>query len=105
MSVKRNLILGSFEDHFCALQASVNENVDRKVTLTDAITKIRELLQISLSINLSDYSVKISKVAREVQRLSILVETKGSELQTMPGRVDEASQLRQERTKLKEDKD
>lgn len=84
MSVERNFVSARFEKHFRALQALVNANVERMVTLADAMSKVEKLLESGLSINRSDYSVKISKLTREVQRLAGHVESKDLELQTMP---------------------
>lgn len=85
MSIKRNLILVRLKENVRALQPLVNENVERKVPLTDAIAKARELLESCLSIDRSDYSVKFSKPTREAHRLSGLVDSKDLELQTMFG--------------------
>lgn len=45
MSVDMNLISACFEEHVRALQALVNLNVERKVTFTGGMAKIRDLLQ------------------------------------------------------------
>lgn len=60
MSVESNFILDRFEEHVHALQALVNTNVERKGPLTDAVAKIRQLLESGRSINCSEYSLKIS---------------------------------------------
>lgn len=69
----------------------VNAIVERKVTLTDAMANIRELLGSDSPIDHSDYSVKIFKLARDAYRLSGLVKSNGLELQTVPGLFYEAS--------------
>lgn len=80
-------------------------NVERKVALMEGMTKVRELPESIPSIDSSHCSVKISKLTREIQRLTGLVESKSLKLQTMPGLVDEASCLREKRSKAKQDKD
>lgn len=105
MSIERNLNLARFEGHVRAVQALLNANFDRKVTLKDAMTTVRELLQSGYNINKLDFSVKIPKLTQELQRLSGLVKSKGLELQTTPGLVEEASYLREELSKAKVDKD
>lgn len=67
ISVEPNLILGRLEKNAQALRFLVNANVERKLTSTDSMAKIRKLLESGLSIHRSDYFVKISKLAREVQ--------------------------------------
>lgn len=55
--VERNLNLARFEKHVRAVQTLVDANVERKVTFTDAMAKIRELLESDFLINSSrDYS-------------------------------------------------
>lgn len=54
----------------------VNASMEWMMILTEDMAKIRELLESNRSIDHLDYSVKISKLAREVQRLSGLVEAK-----------------------------
>lgn len=105
MSVGRNLILAHFLPNICALQTLVNANVERKVTSTVVMKKIRQLFESGRSIDRSDYSVKISKLARSVQRLSELVGSKILELQTMSGLVDEVCRLWKELYKLKKKRD
>lgn len=73
MSVEKNLISARFEEHVRALQALVNANVERKVTLTEIMATVRELFKSDRSINGPVYSVKIPKMTREVQRLTSLV--------------------------------
>lgn len=51
MSVERNLISNCFEKHVRALQDLVNAKVEWKVTLTDAMTRVRERLEIVRSIS------------------------------------------------------
>lgn len=43
MSIEQKLVLAPFEKHVRALQVLVSANVERKVTLNDAMTKIWEL--------------------------------------------------------------
>lgn len=105
MFVERKLILVHFGEHVCALQALVIENVEPKLTLTNAKLQIKELLKCVLSIYCSDYSVSISKLMRDVQQLSGLVESMNLDLQTMPGLVDEASRLWEDLAKLNRVKD
>lgn len=61
MSVERYLICARFEEHVCALQTLVDANVEQKVTLTDVMATVRELLESVRSSNKSDYSLKITK--------------------------------------------
>lgn len=75
MSVEKNLILAGLEEHGCSLQALVNANVKRKVTLMDAMTTLRKLLESDCTISKSDNSVNISNLTREIQRLTCLVES------------------------------
>lgn len=105
MSVEWNLILDRFEKHVRALRTLVNANVEQKVTLTDAMARIRELLESARSIDCLGYSIKISKLVRELQRLSGLVDSKDLEVRTMLWLVDKASSLRAEALKLKEEWD
>lgn len=79
--------------------------MQRKVTLTDAMTNITELLESDRSIYPSDSFVKIWNRVLEVQRLSGMVESKDLKLQTIPGLVEEASRLREELLQQKEDED
>lgn len=79
--------------------------MERKVTLTKAIRRIRKLLESGRSIDHPDYSVKILKIAREVQRLSGLVASKGLKLQTAVGLVGKPSRFWEELSKLKKEKD
>lgn len=95
MSVRKNLILARFEEHVRTLQALVYVNVEQKVTLMDAISTMSKLLESSPSISKLDYFPKIANFAREVQRLTDLVESVDLELQTMCGLVEEASSLRE----------
>lgn len=64
--VKLKLILARFEENVRALQPTVNANVERKVTITNAMGKVRELRECGRSVDQSDYSVEISKLTREV---------------------------------------
>lgn len=105
LSVIPKMILTRFEELIRALKALVHANMDRKVTLTDAMVNIRELLECNRSIQHSDYFVMILKPTQEKQRVMGPVESKGFELQTMPGLVDESSRLWEELSKIKEDKD
>lgn len=59
MYVEKNFVLARFEKHVCTLQNLVNANVERRVTVTDGIAKIGELLSSDRSFNKLDYSVKI----------------------------------------------
>lgn len=43
--VGRNFIIACIEEHARALQTLANANVELKVALTDAVAKIRELLE------------------------------------------------------------
>lgn len=99
MSAERNFASARFEEHVRALQALVNARVEQKVTLMKPMTMVRELLMNGRSINKLDYSVKISLLKREVQRLTGLVESKYMKLQTMLGLVEEACPLRVDRSK------
>lgn len=76
MFIERNLILAHFENHVHALQPLVIANVERKVTLEDAMTAIRELSEGGRNIQKSDYSVKNEKLTLEIQRSTGLVEAK-----------------------------
>lgn len=67
--------------------------------------KIRKLLESDRPIDRLNFSVKIAKLEREVQRLTGFVISKVLELQTIPELVEEASGLREEFSKLKEVKD
>lgn len=60
MSVERNMISARFEEHVCALHTLGNANVQRKVSLTEAIAKVRNLLESVRSIDNYDYSMKVS---------------------------------------------
>lgn len=101
MYIERNLILARPEEHVRALQTPVNANDELKVLLMDAMAKIRELLKNGCSIDFSDYSVNFLRLAREVQRLSDLDESKDLELQKMAGLVDNASRLQENFSKLR----
>lgn len=76
MSIEQKLVLARFEEYIRWLRTMVNANVERKVMLTKVIAKIRNLLASSLSINRSDYSVKIAELTKKIQRLLDLVESK-----------------------------
>lgn len=67
--------------------------------------KVRELLKILREKDRLDCLMNNLKQAREVQRLSVMVKAKNLDLQTMPELVEEVSNLREELSKLKEDKD
>lgn len=58
------------------------------------MAKLRELLENGRSIHQLNYSVKISKLIRKVQRLPGLVNSKDLEIQTMPRLVGKAIRLR-----------
>lgn len=75
--------------------------MEPKITLTDAIAKITELLESCCSIDRSDYTVKIGRVTRKVQRLTDFVESKDLKLQTMLGLVEKTRRLREKLSKLK----
>lgn len=79
-----------------ALQTPDNATLKRKMTLIAAMAKIRVLLGSASSIACSDHFMKISKLARELQRLSGLFESKDFELQAIPGVLDEAISLQEE---------
>lgn len=66
---------------------------------------VRELPESGLSINTSDYVVIMEKLTREKQRLTGPVKAKGLRLQTISGLVEDASRLREKRSKAKEDED
>lgn len=87
--------------------ASSTDRCKRKqrVELTDAIKMIRDLSESGLAIDHLDYSVKFSKLAQVVQRLSGLVKLNNLEVQTMPGFDGKANRLRENLSKLKEEKD
>lgn len=76
MSEERNLIRSFFKEHVTAVQTLLNENVEPNVTLKNGMAKIRELIVNWLSINRSDHSAKMLKLARDVQNVSELVEAK-----------------------------
>lgn len=103
--VERNLGLARLEEHVRALQALVKANVERNGTLKDVMTTVRDLLESGRHIKKSDNTEKISKLTREVQRLTVLMESKNSDLQTMPGLVEEASRLRDDIPKAKGDRE
>lgn len=102
MSVERNLFLTRFEEHITALQALINANVKWKVTLKCAIKTIMKLEKSGRSFGRLEYSEKIAKWAKTVQRLFGLMDLKEVKLQTMPLLVKEADRLRKE---LAQDKD
>lgn len=102
-SLERNLILVRLEELSRALETLVEANAERKVTFTDSTGKIWERHEIGRAIERSDYSIKLSKRAREVQLLSGLVESKDLELQRSLWLVDEVSLLRELFSKLREE--
>lgn len=73
--IESKMKLSRFEEHVCSLQALVNGNVERMMSLTEAMTRARKLLENDRSINKSDYSVKIPKLTAKVQRLTGVVES------------------------------
>lgn len=79
--------------------------MEQKGTWADAIAKIQKILQIGCSIDRSGFFVKILKLAREVQRLLGLIDSKDLAMQMMVGLNDEASSSREKPFKLKEEKD
>lgn len=85
ISVERNFCLPLMEGHVRGLHILVNPNVEQKITLTEAMEKIQQLLESARSIGRLEYSMKILKLARSEQRILGLVESKDLELQTMPG--------------------
>lgn len=101
MSVKKDLILACFEEHVRALQALVNSNLERRVTSKDALKKVEGLLDSDGSIIKSDYSGKISKMTREVHRLTDLLQSKNLEFQTKLRLVDEVRRPQEELSKEK----
>lgn len=105
MSVEKNLMLDHYAERVRAVQILINANVQRKVTLTDVMAKVRELLERDHSVHKSYYSVEISNRAREVQRLTGLFVSKNLESQTMLGLEDKASRLRKVLSKANGDKD
>lgn len=80
-------------------------SVKRKVTLTEAIVKIRELLESDRFINCLEYSVKTASQRQEVQRQMGLVVSRDLQLQKMPGLAKEACRLRRKLSMLREDID
>lgn len=102
MFVERNLILVRFEKNVDALRTLVNTNVDRMIGLTDVLSRIWGLFESCCFIDRLDYTVNILKLAREVQLLSGLAESKDLELQMVPSLVDEASYIWKEPSELKE---
>lgn len=76
---ERNLILAHFHDLIRALLTLVNANKKRNVTLTRALAKNQELLESGRLVDRSNYSVNISRLAREVQRFAYLIESKNLE--------------------------
>lgn len=105
MAVERNLILARFGEHICALQTLVNANVERQVILKDSIAKSRVLLKSGPSVDRSEYSVKISKLARELQWLSSLVQWKNLKLQTIALLIGGSRRLWEEHSVLKIERD
>lgn len=95
ISSKNYLTMAHFEKHVCALQAPVNTNVKRIVTLMDAVAKLRELLKGGFLINWMDVPEMNVKLKREVQGLTSVVEMKDFQLQTMPGLGENNSRLRE----------
>lgn len=61
--VERNPVTVRLEELKPVLQTLANENVDGKVTLNEAMAKIRELLESGRSIDRSNFFVKIAKLA------------------------------------------
>lgn len=59
---------------FCAQQALVDANVERKVTMTEAVAKVRELLLCGRSIIKSDNFEMTLKLTTKVQRITDLFE-------------------------------
>lgn len=91
MSVVKNLFLACFMKHVHALQALVEANEERYVTLMEAMAKVRDLFGSGRSIFRSFYSLRISKLTREDQSLTGLVRSKELELESMRGFIQEAS--------------
>lgn len=104
MSVGKFLISARFDDHGLSMQTLRNANVEEKVVLTDAIAKIRGLLENIFWIDHIDYFMKTANLKWEIQQLTGLVESGESQLQ-MIGLVEEASHLQEELTKLNRDED
>lgn len=90
------MIFARFEKHARPLQTLVNANVERVVSLTFDMAKVRELLESGHSISKSDCSVKASKLTREVRRLTGLVESKALALHTIPRLLEKSSPLWEE---------
>lgn len=61
-SVKHNLNLACFEKHDDAPQTLVKDHVERKVVLTDPMSKMRYVLERGRLMDRSNYSVKIAKL-------------------------------------------
>lgn len=85
--IKKKLTASLLEEHVRSLQTVFNASIGRKITLTDAIAKIRDLLESGCLIDHSHYFMKIAKMKREVQRLTGSVESKILELQSMRGLI------------------
>lgn len=93
ISVEWNLILVHFKKRARVLQDPLTANVERKITLTEAILTARELLERCRSIDNSDYSAEISKGTQDLQRQTVQVKSKDFEMQTIPGLVEGAGRL------------
>lgn len=104
LSVEENLIVVRLKEHLRVLETLLNGNMERKATLADAMAKLWSFLESGRYIDALDYSVKIWKPAREVQRLSGLAESKNLESQTMLGFVKENIRSNGDLSKLLEDK-
>lgn len=59
MFVERNLVLVRSKERVRAIQTTVDANVERKVTLTEDMTKIRKLLESGRSNNRLDRALHI----------------------------------------------
>lgn len=101
----RNFSLAHFGEHVRILQTLVYVNEERRVSLTESMAKIWELLESGHSIDLLDYFVKFPKLSQQVQRLSGFVKSKDLERYTLPWLVDEASRLQKRLSILTEEKD
>lgn len=80
---------GSLRGSHWNLVSSNQRQRELKVTFTEAMTKVREHLESGRSVNESVSFLEIPKLTRVVQRLIGVVDSKASELQTIPGLVKE----------------
>lgn len=93
MSLAKTLILTRLEESVRALQVVGNADVVRKVAMTEAMALDRDLVESDRSSIKSNYSVMISKLTREVQLLTGLVESNNLEVQMTSGLAEDGSCL------------